>query len=102
MGTLTTEYRWLLPAALVADLEETRPPRRSTRDWIIDTVCFLLGFGFTVLTTWDLLQPHQVIVPEWGYTPDWLVWTDFAAAPWPRSRSGGGAAIHCTWPCCWC
>jgi signal transduction histidine kinase len=92
VGTLTTEYRWLLPAALVADLEETRTPRRSTRDWIIDSVCFLLGFGFTVLTTWDLLQPHQVIVPEWGYTPDWLVWTDFAAgtvaaiALWWRRR----------------
>jgi hypothetical protein len=29
VGTLTTEYRWLLPAVLVADLEETRAPRRS-------------------------------------------------------------------------
>ena len=92
VGTLTTEYRWLLPAVLVADLEETRAPRRSTRDWIIDTVCFLLGFGFTVLTTWDLLQPDQVIMPEWGYTPDWLVWLDFAAgtvgaiALWWRRR----------------
>lgn len=92
VGTLTTEYRWLLPAALVADPDEERPVRRSTRDWVVDTICFVLGYGFTVLATIDLLQPHPTIVPQWQGTPHWLVWLDFvagtllAAALWWRRR----------------
>jgi signal transduction histidine kinase len=89
VGTLTTEYRWLLPAVLVADPDDQRSPRRSTRDWVIDTLCFALGFGFTVLATYDLLQPEQTIVPEWSDTPDWLVWLDFAA--------GTAAAVGLWW-----
>jgi signal transduction histidine kinase len=77
--TLATEYRWLLPAALVADVSDTRPARRSTRDWVVDVICFLLGFGFTVLVTVDLLGPNPTFVPEWSGTPTWLVWVDFAA-----------------------
>jgi signal transduction histidine kinase len=93
VGTLTTtEYRWLLPAVLVADPDAPRAVRRSTRDWVIDTVCFVLGLGFTLLVTVDLLRPEPTVVPEWRGTPLWLVWVDFAAglglaaALWWRRR----------------
>jgi signal transduction histidine kinase len=79
VGTLTTpEYRWLLPAVLTAELDDRRPVRRSTRDWIIDTICFVIGYSFTVAATIDLLRPHSTIVEGWSGTPAWLVWVDFA------------------------
>jgi signal transduction histidine kinase len=92
VGTLTTEYRWLLPAVLVADPDAPHAVRRSTRDWIVDTVCFTLGLGFTLLVTVDLTRPRQTVVPQWSGTPMWLVWADFAVglllagALWWRRR----------------
>jgi signal transduction histidine kinase len=92
VGTLTTEYRWLLPSVLVGEPDAAHVVRRSTRDWLVDTLCFLLGFGFTVLVTVDLTRPRQAVAPQWGETPLWLVWTDFgagvllAAALWWRRR----------------
>ncbi len=89
VGKQDVEYRWLLPSAL----EAPAPGRRSTRDWIVDTLCFVLGFGFTVLATLDLLSPDPTLVPEWRSSPDWLVWLDFAASTvaaaglwWRRTR----------------
>jgi signal transduction histidine kinase len=76
MGTLTPEYRWLLPAALTVEADEGM--RRSTRDWVIDALCFVIGFGFTVLATGDLLQDHPNFVAGFAGTPTWLIWTDFA------------------------
>jgi signal transduction histidine kinase len=79
VGTLTTpEYRWLLPSALTAELDYRDTVRRSTRDWIIDTLCFVIGYSFTVVATVDLLQPPSTIVGGWSGTPVWLVWVDFA------------------------
>ena len=80
MGSLRAENRWLLPSVLVADPDSARPARRSTRDWIVDAHCFLIGFGFVVLTTADLLSSDPSVVSEWANTPDWLVWLDFGAA----------------------
>ncbi len=68
------EFSWLLPATLSA--EPHAPARRSTRDWVVDGLCFVLGFGFTVLATVDLLGPHPTVVQEWHPTPHWLVLLD--------------------------
>ncbi|GGR16739.1 two-component sensor histidine kinase [Actinoplanes ianthinogenes] len=65
---------WLLPAALSA--EPDAPARRSTRDWVVDSLCFVLGFGFTVLATADLLGWSTGIVREWQPTAGWVVWVD--------------------------
>ena len=46
------------------------------RDWVVDTLCFVIGFGFAVAATVDLLRPEAVLVPEWHETPDWLVLVD--------------------------
>jgi signal transduction histidine kinase len=90
VGTPKLEYHWLLPSAL--DGGEA-PTRRSTRDWVVDVLCFLLGFGFTVLVTIDFYQAEPSIVPQWAGTSPWLIWLDFAASTiaavglwWRRTR----------------
>lgn len=71
-----TEYRWLWPSALATDPAGPLPARRSMRDWVVDTLCFLLGFGFTVGITVDLLRPVSVVFVQWAHTPEWLVLLD--------------------------
>jgi signal transduction histidine kinase len=91
VGTLTPEYRWLLPAVLTDVAEPDRPARRSTRDWVVDTLCFLLGLGFTVFVTIDLVRGTGQVT-GWEDTPAWLIWVDFGAgvlsatALWWRRR----------------
>jgi signal transduction histidine kinase len=89
VGKQDVEYRWLLPSAL----EAPAPTRRSTRDWITDSLCFVLGFGFTVFATIDLLSPQSSLLPNAEPAPAWLVWFDFAASAvaaaglwWRRTR----------------
>ena len=98
MVKLRPEYRWLLPSAL----ETPAPARRSTRDWVIDALCFVIGYGFCVLATWDLLSDNVTVVPEWHYTPTWLVWADFAVGTvigiglwWRRGRLLIPLAVFC-------
>nr|WP_229798841.1 histidine kinase [Couchioplanes caeruleus] len=85
------EYHWLLPAVL-RDEADAPPGPRSTRDWIIDILCFVLSLGWTLLATADLLSPVQEVIPQWSSTPDWLVFTDlaiglvFSVALWWRRR----------------
>ncbi|MCY1144564.1 histidine kinase [Actinoplanes sp. Pm04-4] len=88
MRKVKPEYRWLLPAAF-----ETQATRRSTRDWIIDALCFVIGYGFCVLATWDLNSANVSVVPEWEGSALWLVWLDFAVGTvlgaglwWRRGR----------------
>ena len=85
VGESRAEYRELLPAALAAAFDDgdTRRPRRSTRDWIVDTVAFLLALGIAGLATADVLDGKPTAMAGWQGTPHWLVWLDFA----------GGAAL---------
>ena len=92
VGTLATryssEYSWLLPSMLT---DTGRPGRRSTRDWVIDSLCFTIGFGFTILITAGLVHGTGLSI-GWANTPTWLIWVDFAAgtlaaaALWWRRR----------------
>lgn len=76
-----TEYRWALPSVLLGDGEEGRPVKRSTRDWIVDTVMFLLACTVALLT-----------VPELSGDPEPLQLTEqvigalTCAAVWLRRR----------------
>jgi signal transduction histidine kinase len=86
---LKPEYGWLLPAALDAP----GPARRSTRDWVIDALCFVLGYGACLLFTGDLLSDNPTVVPEWAPAPAWLIWLDFGVGTvlaiglwWRRTR----------------
>ncbi|MGW8948874.1 sensor histidine kinase [Streptomyces sp. NPDC055709] len=51
-----TEYPWLLPSAIADPLNQELPgdrgrerPRRTVRDWIVDTVAFLFAAGIGLL-----------------------------------------------------
>ncbi|MEV4640886.1 histidine kinase [Actinoplanes sp. NPDC049548] len=85
------EYRWLLPAAL-RDEADGPPGPRSTRDWLIDILCFVCSLGWTLLVTADLLDPHPEMVPQWSSTPTWLILGDlaigvvFSVSLWWRRR----------------
>jgi signal transduction histidine kinase len=82
------EYHWLLPALLT---EDERPARRSTRDWVVDALCFLLGLGFTLAVTIDQAE-RTYVIGGWQHTPDWLIFADLltgtvvAVALWWRRR----------------
>ncbi|HWS38671.1 MAG TPA: histidine kinase [Actinoplanes sp.] len=81
MGTSLPEYRWLWPSALAADPAGPLPARRSTRDWIVDTVCFGLAITFTILMTKDLLSGGTpTMAAEWADSPAWLTVTDGVAS----------------------
>jgi signal transduction histidine kinase len=93
VGTLTRpDYRWLLPGTLTAAPDAAGPVRRSTRDWIVDGICFTLGLGFSVLVTGDLIEGNPELVSGFAGTPTWLIVVDFAfgvlaaTALWWRRR----------------
>jgi signal transduction histidine kinase len=70
------EYRWLWPSALAADPAGPLAARRSTRDWAVDSLCFLIAIGCTVWITAELLNPGSDTTQTWGATPTWLTVTD--------------------------
>ncbi|GIF30481.1 two-component sensor histidine kinase [Actinoplanes utahensis] len=80
VGTMSVEYRWLWPSALAADPAGPLPARRSTRDWLVDTVCFVLGMGATVTITHALLYPPDGFVAAGIGSPTWLIWVDAVAS----------------------
>jgi signal transduction histidine kinase len=92
VGASSPEYRWLWPSALAADPAGPLATRRSTRDWVVDSLCFLLAMGCTVLITLEMLDPHSGTTQTWGITPTWLAVTDAvtatiaAAGLWWRRR----------------
>jgi signal transduction histidine kinase len=76
VGVSSPEYRWLWPSALAADPAGPLAARRSTRDWAVDSLCFLIGIGCTVWITAELLDPGSATTQAWGATPTWLTVTD--------------------------
>ena len=93
------EYRWLQPATLtsaglasIADPDAGRSPRRSARDWLIDTIFFLSAAGFAVVGTADLFSSRPNLLAGYADAPRWLIWLDLvlgllaATALWWRRR----------------
>ncbi|WP_308164772.1 sensor histidine kinase [Nonomuraea sediminis] len=76
-----TEYRWALPSVLLGDGEEGRPVKRSTRDWIVDTIMFLLACGLAFVTAPELSKdPEPLLVTEQ------VIGALSCAAVWTRRR----------------
>lgn len=87
------EHPWLLPATLTADPSTAagRRPRRSTRDWVVDTLCFLIAAGFAVVAFWDVLRPQPELVAhridsELALGIDMVVTTALCLSLWVRRR----------------
>jgi signal transduction histidine kinase len=90
-GRRAPEYRWLLPAELREPVDQPHA-RRSSRDWVVDTLCFVPSLGWAVLAGTDLMATDPEVLPQWIGTPAWLAWTDLVAgmalatALWWRRR----------------
>ncbi|MEV4498308.1 histidine kinase [Micromonospora arborensis] len=69
------EHPWLLPGELVvpADRGRTRP-RRTTRDWIVDSIAFLVSLLWVLLVTADALSPRPEMAAPLPH--DWLAGAD--------------------------
>ena len=77
---MAQEYRWLLPSALAGGAEG-RPVRRSTRDWVVDTLMFLGACGLALLT-YPLLRPDRPLLSAMDQVAGALACT----AVWLRRR----------------
>ncbi|GIH96468.1 sensor histidine kinase [Planobispora siamensis] len=87
-----TEYRWLLPGSLRdAPRQRRAGVRRSTRDWIVDIVIFLLAAGLGLLSVEavqaeaGLSEPMRIV--------DQLVGFAACVAVWLRRRWPVGLAL---------
>ncbi|GAB4105953.1 histidine kinase [Micromonospora taraxaci] len=76
MSTLAVpEHPWLLPGELVVPAERVRArPRRTTRDWVVDSLAFLLGVLWVLFVVADALSPTpEMAIP---LPHDWMVGVD--------------------------
>ncbi|WP_433652542.1 sensor histidine kinase [Micromonospora zamorensis] len=87
------EHPWLLPGALAgAASPETaaRRPRRTTRDWAVDTLAFLISLLWVLFATADALSPHpesSVPLPhDWMVVGDALLGLVCCGLLWLRRR----------------
>ncbi|PZF91504.1 sensor histidine kinase [Micromonospora deserti] len=92
------EHPWLLPGSLAGAAGQARPhPRRTTRDWIVDSLCFLLGLGWVVLATADAASPDPEFatpLPQrWMVPVDALLGLVCCALLWVRRRWPLGLAV---------
>ncbi|MEV4010114.1 histidine kinase [Nonomuraea angiospora] len=74
---VTHEYRWALPSVLLGDGREGGRVRRSTRDWFVDILMFLLAVGITVMTLPELQdepEPLQLLEQVVGALSCVAVW----------------------------
>jgi signal transduction histidine kinase len=74
-SAVVPDHPWLLPGALAVPTAGARAhPRRTTRDWLVDSHCFLLSLGWVLLVTADAAGPD----PEFAVPPpyDWMIAAD--------------------------
>ncbi|MCW3815536.1 histidine kinase [Micromonospora sp. DR5-3] len=97
-SAVVPDHPWLLPGALAVPADRVRAhPRRTTRDWIVDSLCFLLSLGWVLLVTADATEPHpEMAVPlpyDWMIAADALVGLLCCGLLWSRRRWPLGLAV---------
>ncbi|WP_328535921.1 sensor histidine kinase [Streptomyces sp. NBC_00344] len=88
-----SEYSWLLPSAL-ADPElpaERERPRRTLRDWVVDTTAFLIALGIGLLTLDSLTAGAEESTPV--LLADLLAGAAACGALWVRRRRPVALAV---------
>ncbi|MEU4569094.1 histidine kinase [Micromonospora sp. NPDC023956] len=91
------EHPWLLPGALTPPGDPARRHRRTTRDWLVDVLCFLLSLGWVVGATADAFSARPQLSTAMPY--DWMVAADavlglvVTALLWVRRRWPVGLAV---------
>ncbi|MGI5525726.1 sensor histidine kinase [Micromonospora sp. CA-259024] len=71
------EHPWLLPGALAGATSPdaaARRPRRTTRDWAVDTLAFLLSVLWVLFITADALSPDPAVTIPLPH--DWMTGVD--------------------------
>ncbi|MEU7674325.1 histidine kinase [Micromonospora taraxaci] len=69
------EHPWLLPGELVVPAERVRArPRRTTRDWVVDSLAFLLSLLWVLFVTADALSPDPSMATPLPH--DWMTGAD--------------------------
>ncbi|WP_433118224.1 sensor histidine kinase [Micromonospora sp. CA-246542] len=92
------EHPWLLPGELVVPAEPERArPRRTTRDWVVDSVAFLISLLWVLFATVDGLSPNpEAAVPlphDWMVGVDALIGLVCCGLLWLRRRWPLGLAV---------
>ncbi|MEU1177122.1 histidine kinase [Streptomyces sp. NPDC005820] len=87
---------WLLPSALVAELDPDtgragRPPRRTARDWAVDSTCFLVAVAVGLIAARSLGADEDL--PRALAVTDQLLGALSCAALWLRRRWPLGLAV---------
>ncbi|MET8230281.1 histidine kinase [Micromonospora sp. NPDC005298] len=98
------EHPWLLPGALAGaagpDATATRRPRRTTRDWAVDILAFLISLLWVVFATADALSPDPSMATalphSWMTGVDALVGLVCCGLLWLRRRWPLGLVVATT------
>ncbi|WP_433390480.1 sensor histidine kinase [Micromonospora sp. KLBMP9576] len=93
------DHPWLLPGALRVDATARagRHPRRTTRDWVVDTLCFLLSLGWVLVATNDAASADpefaDPLSQRWMVPADALLGLVCCGLLWVRRRWPLGLAV---------
>ncbi|TDC38388.1 sensor histidine kinase [Micromonospora sp. 15K316] len=97
-SAVVPDHPWLLPGALAVPTERGRSrPRRTTRDWIVDGLCFLISLFWVLVVTLDAAAPNpEMTAPpphDWMIAADALVGLVCCVLLWFRRRWPVGLAV---------
>ncbi|MBB5479338.1 sensor histidine kinase [Micromonospora parathelypteridis] len=95
------EHPWLLPGELVVPAERgRRRPRRTMRDWIVDSIAFLVSLLWVLFATADALSPDPSMstpLPhDWMTGADALIGLVCCGLLWLRRRWPLGLVVATT------
>ncbi|GIJ19840.1 sensor histidine kinase [Micromonospora lutea] len=95
-SVVVLDHPGLLPGALGTTGQDRRP-RRTTRDWLVDSFCFLASLAWVTLVTFDAASPAPILAErlpyEWMILADALLGLACVVALWWRRRWPVGLAL---------
>ncbi|RKF25612.1 sensor histidine kinase [Micromonospora globbae] len=97
-SAVVPDHPWLLPGALAVPTDQVHVgPRRTTRDWIVDGVAFLISLLWVLFVTADATTPDPELAPrlphDWMIAADALIGLACCVLLWFRRRWPLGLAV---------